>query len=235
MESLAPCHEMEPEPEEVTEAKGMDSTEKPTPTDSSLGQDLESPCEEGDEDEEEYDDEEEEEEDEGEEEEEEGEEEEEEDEVRTKMDTGQQVDQGQETEAKNQGKVSTGETHNERAKEEQAQEAAVDRHGGDGMEEGTEGASSPAPESEEGPSEELRKMRKTSSFMKTVRFRDPSETEPEEKRDSSVENLFPDYETEEWTSSSFEELFMAEDWINITGTGKFYKLVLNFHWTFFFI
>ncbi|XP_048112204.1 FKBP prolyl isomerase 16 [Alosa alosa] len=135
------------------------------------------------------------------------------------MDAGQQVGKG---EAESHSKAGTDEAEeekeeDEREKEEQALERADDRQdGGGGMEEANGGAVCPASDGVEVPTEEQRKMRKTSSFLKTVRFRDPSETEPEEKRDSSVENLFPDYETEEWTSSSFEELFMAQDWINIT-------------------
>ena len=57
-------------------------------------------------------------------------------------------------------------------------------------------------------------LEKRNSF-KTVRF--VSIAEAGEGRDSSAENLFPEYETEEWTSSTFEDLFAAEDWEDITG------------------
>ena len=58
-----------------------------------------------------------------------------------------------------------------------------------------------------------KKLRKTNSW-KTVRFQDPSQTDVVLERDSSGESLFPDYVLEEWT---FEELFKAKDWQNITG------------------
>lgn len=69
-------------------------------------------------------------------------------------------------------------------------------------------------ENHESDNTERQKLRKTPSFGKTVRF---SETEEVEERDISEESLFPDYELEEWTSACFEELFMGEDWIDITG------------------
>lgn len=50
-----------------------------------------------------------------------------------------------------------------------------------------------------------------------VRFQDPSEDDNVLERDSSAESLFPEYALKEWTSSTFEELFMAEDWQDITG------------------
>lgn len=63
---------------------------------------------------------------------------------------------------------------------------------------------------------EHRKLKKTNSW-KMVRFQDPSTEEEILERDSSSESLFPEYATEEWTSSTFEELFMKEDWQDITG------------------
>lgn len=60
-----------------------------------------------------------------------------------------------------------------------------------------------------------RRLRKPNSW-KTVRFRDPSEAQPVLLRDKSLESLFQDYAMEEWTST-FEELFMAEDWEDVTG------------------
>lgn len=70
-------------------------------------------------------------------------------------------------------------------------------------------------ETKESDTEESRKLTKTPSFGKTVRFK---ETEAVEERDDSWDSLFPDYEVEEWTTTTFEELFMAEDWVDITGT-----------------
>ncbi|XP_078804880.1 FKBP prolyl isomerase 16 isoform X6 [Oryzias latipes] len=46
---------------------------------------------------------------------------------------------------------------------------------------------------------------------------DPSTDEDVLERDSSAEILFPEYAVEEWTSTSFEQLFVADDWENITG------------------
>lgn len=70
------------------------------------------------------------------------------------------------------------------------------------------------PETIEADTEDSRKLTKTPSFGKTVRF---MEIEAVEERDSSGDTLFPDFETEEWTTSSFEELFVADDWKDITG------------------
>lgn len=67
---------------------------------------------------------------------------------------------------------------------------------------------------------EVRKLRKTNSW-KMVRFQDPSEEHDVLERDSSAESLFPDQATKEWTSSTFEELFAAEDWKDITGEETF--------------
>ena len=74
------------------------------------------------------------------------------------------------------------------------------------------------PEQECGETEcqERRKLKKTNSW-KMVRFQDPSEDDVVSERDSSAESLFPEYAIAEWTSSTFEELFMAEDWQEITG------------------
>lgn len=73
-------------------------------------------------------------------------------------------------------------------------------------------------ESESGGTEykEQRKLRKTNSW-KMVRFQDPSDDGDMLERDSSAESLFPEYAVKEWTSSTFEELFMAEDWQEVTG------------------
>lgn len=74
------------------------------------------------------------------------------------------------------------------------------------------------PETEGGGSgwKEARKLRKTNSW-KMVRFQDPSEEHDVLDRDSSAESLFPDQAPKEWTSSTFEELFAAEDWQDIAG------------------
>ncbi|KAM4618253.1 FKBP prolyl isomerase 16 [Polymixia lowei] len=71
-----------------------------------------------------------------------------------------------------------------------------------------------------------KKLKKTNSW-KTVRFQDPSGTEAVVERDSSGESLFPEYGVEEWTSSTFEELFMAEDWEDITDDRLLRKKVLE--------
>ncbi|KAL0168160.1 hypothetical protein M9458_036382, partial [Cirrhinus mrigala] len=69
------------------------------------------------------------------------------------------------------------------------------------------------PETIEADIEDIRKLTKTPSFGKTVRF---MEIEAVEERDSSVDTLFPDFEIEEWTTTSFEELFVADNWKDIT-------------------
>ncbi|XP_015254612.1 PREDICTED: peptidyl-prolyl cis-trans isomerase FKBP8-like isoform X1 [Cyprinodon variegatus] len=71
-----------------------------------------------------------------------------------------------------------------------------------------------------------KKLRKTNSW-KMVRFQDPSTEEDVVERDSSAEILFPEYAVEEWTSTPFEDLFMAEDWENITEDGMLRKKVLE--------
>ncbi|XP_066540301.1 FKBP prolyl isomerase 16 [Hoplias malabaricus] len=70
----------------------------------------------------------------------------------------------------------------------------------------------------------LQRLRKTPSLGKTVRF---SDTEEVEERDSAEESLFPDYELEEWTAACFEELFMADNWIDITDDHLLMKKVLE--------
>ncbi|KAJ8417528.1 hypothetical protein AAFF_G00223710 [Aldrovandia affinis] len=76
--------------------------------------------------------------------------------------------------------------------------------------------------------EDSRTLRKTPSFGKTVRFRLPSEVEQEtEEQDPVEESLFPEYESEEWASSSFEELFLADDWVDITDDRLLKKKVLE--------
>ncbi|XP_056137295.1 FKBP prolyl isomerase 16 isoform X2 [Lampris incognitus] len=94
----------------------------------------------------------------------------------------------------------------------------------DGEREGAE-MKNPSKESGERRCEHVRKLKKTNSW-KTVRFLDPSETEAVAERDSLVESLFPEYETAEWTSSTFEDLFMAEGWEDITDDRLLRKKVL---------
>lgn len=83
-------------------------------------------------------------------------------------------------------------------------------------------SSSSDPEREFGETEckERRKLKKTNSW-KMVRFQDPSTEDTVVERDSSAESLFPQYAMEAWTSSTFGELFVAEDWQNITGEDVF--------------
>ncbi|XP_078804879.1 FKBP prolyl isomerase 16 isoform X4 [Oryzias latipes] len=71
-----------------------------------------------------------------------------------------------------------------------------------------------------------KKLRKTNSW-KMVRFQDPSTDEDVLERDSSAEILFPEYAVEEWTSTSFEQLFVADDWENITEDHLLRKKVLK--------
>ncbi|XP_059190721.1 FKBP prolyl isomerase 16 [Centropristis striata] len=70
-------------------------------------------------------------------------------------------------------------------------------------------------QSGDGECKERRKLKKTNSW-KMVRFQDPSIEDDVSERDSSAESLFPEYAMVEWTCSTFEELFMADDWQNIT-------------------
>lgn len=70
------------------------------------------------------------------------------------------------------------------------------------------------PKTNESDPEDIRKLTKTPSFGKTVRFK---EIEAVEERDRSDDSLFPDFNNEEWTSTSFEELYQADDWRDVTG------------------
>ncbi|XP_075946011.1 FKBP prolyl isomerase 16 [Anarhichas minor] len=74
---------------------------------------------------------------------------------------------------------------------------------------------------------ERRKLNKTNSW-KTVRFQDPSTEDDVSERDSSAESLFPEYMMAEWTSSTFEELFVADDWQEITEDQLLRKKVVEF-------
>ncbi|XP_071355720.1 FKBP prolyl isomerase 16 [Trachinotus anak] len=97
-----------------------------------------------------------------------------------------------------------------------------------GASESTKIKSTSNPEREDGETEckVQRKLKKTNSW-KMVRFQDPSEDDDVSERDSSAENLFPEYTMEEWTSSTFEELFTAEDWQDITEDRLLRKKVLK--------
>ncbi|XP_022047038.1 FKBP prolyl isomerase 16 [Acanthochromis polyacanthus] len=97
-----------------------------------------------------------------------------------------------------------------------------------GKSENTEIKSPSDPGGESGGTElkERRKLKKTNSW-KMVRFQDPSEDDDVSERDSSSESLFPDYAIKEWTSATFEELFMAEDWKDITDDRLLRKKVLK--------
>lgn len=83
---------------------------------------------------------------------------------------------------------------------------------------GTEVKNSPGLEQESRKTEckERKKLKETNSW-KMVRFQDPSTEDDVSEWDSSAEILFPEYAVEEWTATSFKELFAAEDWKNITG------------------
>ncbi|KAM9376068.1 FKBP prolyl isomerase 16 [Pholidichthys leucotaenia] len=86
--------------------------------------------------------------------------------------------------------------------------------------------SDPGHENAETECKKHRKLRKTNSW-KMVRFQDPSAEDDVLERDSSVESLFPEYATEEWTSMSFEQLFVAEDWKDVTEDRLLRKKVLE--------
>ncbi|NP_001373781.1 FKBP prolyl isomerase 16 [Danio rerio] len=77
---------------------------------------------------------------------------------------------------------------------------------------------------ESNPMEDRGKLSKTPSFGKMVRFK---EIEVVEERDTSDDTLFPDFDMEEWTTSRFEELFLADDWKNITDDCLLKKKVLQ--------
>ncbi|XP_074533786.1 FKBP prolyl isomerase 16 [Halichoeres trimaculatus] len=86
--------------------------------------------------------------------------------------------------------------------------------------------SDPEGESEDPECKKQRNLRKTNSW-KMVRFQDPSTEDDVVDRDSSAESLFPEYVVEEWTSSTFEKLFMAKDWQDITEDRLLRKKVLE--------
>ncbi|XP_028307285.1 FKBP prolyl isomerase 16 [Gouania willdenowi] len=69
-------------------------------------------------------------------------------------------------------------------------------------------------------------LKKTNSW-KMVRFQEPSTEDEVVERDSSAESLFPEYAVVEWTSTTFEDLFRAEDWNDITEDHLLRKKVLE--------
>ncbi|KAM9815996.1 peptidyl-prolyl cis-trans isomerase FKBP8-like [Syngnathus typhle] len=69
-------------------------------------------------------------------------------------------------------------------------------------------------------------LKKTNSW-KMVRFQEPSLEEDVAERDSSAESLFPEYVVEEWTTISFEQLFLKEDWQHLTDDRLVRKKVLE--------
>lgn len=75
---------------------------------------------------------------------------------------------------------------------------------------------------------EQKKLRKSNSW-KMVRFQDPSTEDDVLERDSSAQILFPEYAVEEWTSKPFEQLFLADDWENITGK-RYRPHYYTWHW-----
>ncbi|XP_037538814.1 FKBP prolyl isomerase 16 [Nematolebias whitei] len=93
---------------------------------------------------------------------------------------------------------------------------------------GTELKNSPRLEQESRKTEckERKKVKETNSW-KMVRFQDPSTEDDVSEWDSSAEILFPEYAVEEWTTTSFKELFAAEDWENITEDQLLRKKVLE--------
>ncbi|XP_066557998.1 FKBP prolyl isomerase 16 [Amia ocellicauda] len=72
-----------------------------------------------------------------------------------------------------------------------------------------------------------RKLVKTPSFGKTVRFQLPPDVEPVAGRESPEDSFFPDYDLEEWTTSNFDDFFQADEWLDITGDGLLRKRVLE--------
>ncbi|XP_072241908.1 FKBP prolyl isomerase 16 [Leuresthes tenuis] len=105
-------------------------------------------------------------------------------------------------------------------------QADTESRAGEGK--GTEIKRPPDPEQESGKTEckKERKLKKTNSW-KMVRFQDPSTEDDVLERDSTAEILFPEYAVEDWTSTSFEELFLAEEWENISEDRLLRKKVLK--------
>ncbi len=70
------------------------------------------------------------------------------------------------------------------------------------------------PETNKSDTVERRKLTKTPSFGKTVRF---METEAGGRKRQLSAHSFSRFEIEDWTTTSFEELFLADHWKDITG------------------
>ncbi|XP_047451269.1 FKBP prolyl isomerase 16 [Mugil cephalus] len=117
----------------------------------------------------------------------------------------------------------------QRSREEAEEPCGKDEAGTESRAEGSiDMKSSSDPKEERGETEckEQRKLKKTNSW-KMVRFQDPSAGDNVLERDSSAESLFPEYAVEEWTSSTFEQLFVAEDWKDLTEDRLLRKKVLG--------
>ncbi|XP_070828504.1 FKBP prolyl isomerase 16 [Chaetodon trifascialis] len=106
------------------------------------------------------------------------------------------------------------------------EQAETESCGGESKSTEIKSPSDPGQESGGAECNERRKLKKTNSW-KMVRFQDPSVDDDVLERDSSAECLFPEYAMKEWTSSTFEELFMAEDWQDITEDRLLRKKVLE--------
>nr|XP_006629043.1 PREDICTED: peptidyl-prolyl cis-trans isomerase FKBP8-like [Lepisosteus oculatus] len=79
----------------------------------------------------------------------------------------------------------------------------------------------------EGGPDGKRKLEKTPSFGKTVRFQLPPNREVDMTSVPTEESFFPRYELHEWTAAGFEELFLDEEWLDITEEGFLRKRVLQ--------
>lgn len=106
------------------------------------------------------------------------------------------------------------------------EQAETERSVGENKDTEIKSPSDPEQESVEPECKAVKKFKKSNSW-KMVRFQDPSTEGEVLERDSSTESLFPEYATQEWTSTSFEELFMAEDWEDITEDRVLRKKVLK--------
>lgn len=106
-----------------------------------------------------------------------------------------------------------------------SEQAETERSAAENKDTEIKSPSDPKQESGETGCKAVKKFKKSNSW-KMVRFQDPSTEDDVLERDSSTESLFPEYATQEWTCTSFEELFMAEDWTEITGKIH-YVLVVN--------
>ncbi|KAM9754176.1 FKBP prolyl isomerase 16 isoform 2-T3 [Menidia menidia] len=106
------------------------------------------------------------------------------------------------------------------------EEAVTESDAGEGRGPVTE---TPADPEQDGGNTKCRKEKKLkkSNSWKMVRFQDPSTEEHALERDSTSDILFPEHAVEEWTSTAFEELFLAEDWESISEDRLLRKKVLK--------